>query len=221
MTLNKKLILISCLYFAEGFPFGIIEHTLPVYLRIHGMSLVYLGLLSLLSLPYVLKFIWAPAVDFLGTRRGWISAAQFLLAAFLLILLSLNPTDPNFLLWVSIALLAIMSATQDIAIDSYSIELLETREMGIANGFRQAAYRIALIISGGVFVAVGGWLGWKTMFLLAAAILAFLSVASLRLPPTEVQRPTFSLSSLGAPFTRSPRETKGYSSCFVHSFLQT
>jgi PAT family beta-lactamase induction signal transducer AmpG len=52
VKLNKKLLLVSLLYFAEGFPFGIIEQTLPVYFRIHGMSLVHVGLLSLLSLPY-------------------------------------------------------------------------------------------------------------------------------------------------------------------------
>ena len=200
MSLNKKLLLISFLYFAEGFPFGLIEQTLPVYFRIHGISLACLGLFSLLSLPYVLKFIWAPAVDFLGTRRGWISSAQFALAASMLALLALDPSNPNLLLWLSIASLALLSATQDIAIDSYSIELLETREMGMANGVRQAAYRIALIVSGGVFVAVGGWLGWKTMFLIAAAVLILCSLVSLRLPPTKTKHQRISLSSLRAPF---------------------
>ncbi|MGC8658446.1 MAG: MFS transporter, partial [Desulfomonilaceae bacterium] len=66
MKLNRKLLLVSLLYFAEGFPYGIIEQTLPIYFRIHGMSLGNLGLISLVSLPYALKFIWAPAVDFIG-----------------------------------------------------------------------------------------------------------------------------------------------------------
>jgi len=200
VTLNRKLLLISFLYFAEGFPFGIIEQTLPIYFRIHGMSLVYLGLLSLLSLPYALKFLWAPAIDFLGTRARWICAAQFLIAALMLMLLGLNPADPTALLWVSIGFLAIMSATQDIAIDSYSIELLETREMGMANGFRQAAYRVALVLSGGIFVAVGGWLGWNAAFSIAAVVFLFCGIVSLGLPHVEVHRPSVSISSLGAPF---------------------
>ena len=201
MTLNKKLILISLLYFAEGFPFGIIEQALPVYFRIHGMSLVSLGLLSLVSLPYALKFLWAPAVDFLGCRRHWIAAAQFLLAALLLAILAQNPSHPDFLLWACIAALAIMSATQDIAVDAYSIELLDASEVGLANGFRQATYRLAMILAGGIFVALGGWIGWGVTFGMAAAIMLCLSIVSFGLPAVEIERPSFSLSALAAPFT--------------------
>lgn len=200
MKFNKKLVIISFLYFAEGFPFGIIEQTLPIYLRLHGMSLVYLGLLSLLTLPYALKFIWAPAVDFLGSRRHWIASAQFLLSALMLMLLALSPENPDALLWVCVGSLAIMSATQDIAIDSYSIEMLKTSEMGMANGFRQAAYRLAMIVAGGIFVAVGGRLGWEIAFISAAAVLGACGLVSLVLPAVEVQRAAFSASSLRAPF---------------------
>ncbi|MDQ7781980.1 MAG: MFS transporter [Desulfomonilaceae bacterium] len=199
MKLNKKLLLISLLYFAEGFPFGIIEQTLPVYFRVHGMSLVHVGFLSFLSLPYALKFLWAPAVDFLGSRRRWIAAAQFLMAASILALIPLDPSNPSTLLWVSIACLSIFSATQDIAIDAYSIELLKPSEMGLANGFRQAAYRIALVVAGGLFVALGGWVGWKLTYLAAAGVLAVCCIASIRLPRVEVQRPKFSIRSLAAP----------------------
>jgi PAT family beta-lactamase induction signal transducer AmpG len=199
VRLTHKLVLVSLLYFAEGLPFGIIEQTLPVYFRIHGMSLEDIGLLSLVSLPYALKFIWAPAVDFIGNRRQWIWSAQFFMAACILALIPLDPSDPRFLLWISIASLAILSATQDIAIDAYTIELLKTSEMGIANGFRQAAYRGAMVLSGGVFVALGGWIGWKTTFGIAAAILVACGLISWRLPRVEVKRPHFSMSSLTAP----------------------
>lgn len=199
MKTNRKLLIVSLLYFAEGFPFGIIEQTLPVYFRIHGMSLINVGLLSLLSLPYALKFIWAPAVDFLGKRRQWIAASQFLMAAFLIVLLPLNPADPTFLLWSAIAALAILSATQDIAVDAYTIELLKSSELGIANGFRQAAYRTAMVVSGGIFVAMGGWLGWKFTYMVAAGVLMICALLSLRMPAIEVQRPAFSMASLIAP----------------------
>lgn len=199
MTLRKKLFLISLLYFAEGFPYGLIFETLPTYFRIHGMSLTNIGLLSWLSLPYVLKFLWAPAVDFLGSRRQWISSAQLLMAAPILALLPLDPSHPHFLLWVCIASLAILSATQDIAIDAYTIELLRASEMGIANGFRQPAYRVGMVLSGGVFVALGGVIGWGSTYCIAAAILVLCGIISLRLPRAEVRRPEFSASSLKAP----------------------
>lgn len=199
MKLNKKLLLVSLLYFAEGFPFGIIEQTLPVYFRFHGMSLVHVGFLSFLSLPYALKFLWAPAVDFLGSRRQWIAATQYFMAAFILVLIPLDPSNPSTLLWASIACLSIFSATQDIAIDAYSIELLKPSEMGLANGFRQAAYRVALVVAGGLFVAMGGWVGWECTYIAAAGLLVLCSIASMRLPRVEVQRPKFSITSLAAP----------------------
>jgi PAT family beta-lactamase induction signal transducer AmpG len=138
-------------------------------------------------------------VDFLGSRRQWIAATQFLMAASILVLIPLDPSEPSTLLWASIACLSIFSATQDIAIDAYSIELLKPSEMGLANGFRQAAYRVALVVAGGLFVALGGWVGWKFTYLAAAGLLVLCCIATVRLPRVEVQRPEFSISSLTAP----------------------
>lgn len=199
MSRTSKLVIVSALYFAEGFPYGLIEQTFPIYFRVHGMSLVYLGFLTLLTLPYALKFFWAPAVDFLSTRRRWIVAAQFLMAAILLLVMPLEPSEPSPLLWVLMGSLAVLSATQDIAVDAYTIELLLPSEMGIANGFRQAAYRMALVISGGFFVALGGWIGWRPTFICASGILLCCGIASLKLPPIDIKRPPISAANLLAP----------------------
>ena len=201
MSRNKKLILISLLYFAEGFPFGIIEKTLSWYFLQHGWAKESLGLLALALLPYALKFLWAPAVDFLGTRRLWIATSQVLMAALLCLFMFLDATNPGILLWTCIALMAIVSATQDVAIDAYSIELLKTSEMGLANGFRMASYRIAFITSGGLLIAMSDKIGWQLVFFIAAGVLGFCSIVSLRLPPIEIQRPAFSLKTLGAPIS--------------------
>jgi len=199
VSLNTKLILVSLLYFAEGFPFGIIERTFSVYFKQHDWSLVNLGLLSLALLPYALKFLWAPAIDFLGTRRLWIAASQVTMAALLCAFIFLDPTEPGTVLWTCIFMLATLSATQDIAIDAYSIELLKTSEMGLANGFRIAAYRVALLLAGSLFVSMSGRIGWELTFFVAASVLGFCSVVSLRLPPVEIQRPPVSLKTLAAP----------------------
>jgi MFS transporter, PAT family, beta-lactamase induction signal transducer AmpG len=200
VELNRKLFIVAMLYFAEGFPYGIIEQAFPVYFRrVHGLSIEHMGLLALLSLPYALKFIWAPAVDFLGVRRQWICSAQFAMAAALGLVVSFDPSAPNVFLWVCVGSLAICSATQDIAVDAYTIELLKVSEMGIANGFRQASYRVAMLVGGGTFVAMGGWIGWRITFLVAAGILAAFALISLRLPHVEVKRPEFSLASLVEP----------------------
>lgn len=200
MTLRKKILIVSILYFAEGFPFGLIEQTFPVYFRLNGMSLEHIGLLSLLSLPYALKFFWSPAVDFIGTRRRWITAAQFSMAGLVCLLIWLDPASPTTFFWACLLTLAVMSATQDIAVDAYSIEMLSPSELGLANGFRQAAYRVAMVTAGGLFVVIGGTKGWTGAFLLASATLVICGFVSLTLPAIEASRPTRSTHTGRRPF---------------------
>ena len=72
MELRRKLFWVSVLYFAEGFPFGLVVDNLPVYFRTHGVSLTEIGLMSLLGAPWTLKVAWSPLVDRFGTRQRWI-----------------------------------------------------------------------------------------------------------------------------------------------------
>ncbi|MFH2013017.1 MAG: AmpG family muropeptide MFS transporter [Pseudomonadota bacterium] len=196
---GKKLLWIGLLYFAEGLPFGIIIDTLPVYFRLNGLSLKDIGLMSLVFLPWSIKFLWAPAVDFIGRRKYWIAATQAGMAFFTVALIGIDPSKSGILLFSCMFGLAILSATQDIAIDAYSIEILEQHEMGAANGVRVSTYRIALIVAGGLLVAVGGWVGWNVTFLITALFLGSLSCISLFLPSTGYKRPIQSLRTVVAP----------------------
>jgi PAT family beta-lactamase induction signal transducer AmpG len=184
MTTRQKLLWVAVLYFTEGFPFGLFMDTLPVYLRFQGVSLTEIGLLSLVGLPWTLKFLWAPAVDLWGSRRAWIWICQALMVVPLLSLAILTRADLTWTLWTILVVLAILSATQDIAIDAYTIELLDKKELGPANGVRVTAYRVALIGAGGVFVAAAGLFGWPAVFIGAAVTLAIASVLSSRAPAT-------------------------------------
>ena len=182
ISTRTKLLWVALLYFAEGFPFGLLFDAFPVYFRIHGMSLTEIGLLSVVGLPWTLKFLWAPLVDVVGSRRSWIVTCQGLLALDLGLLLFLDPTATGSLAWGGLIALAVLAATQDIAIDAYTIELLDQTEMGPANGLRVSTYRVALIIAGGVFVGAAGLVGWQVAFLTAAVLLAILALISSRLP---------------------------------------
>lgn len=177
LSTRRKLIWVAILYFAEGFPFGLLFDAFPVYFRSHDVSLTDIGLISLAGLPWTLKFLWAPAVDIWGKRKTWIVACQTLLAGDLALLLWCEPTQGDSLLWFLLVSLAVFSATQDIAIDAYTIELVNEEEMGPANGLRVSSYRVSLIVAGGVFVAIAGLIGWKTAFL--AASLLFVASAAL------------------------------------------
>ena len=102
----------------------------PVYFRSHGVSLTDIGLISLAGLPWTLKFLWAPAVDLWGKRKHWIVICQILLAIDLVMLLLFEPAQGDWTLWCLLIAFAVFSATQDIAIDAYTIELLDEEEMG-------------------------------------------------------------------------------------------
>ncbi len=182
MPTRKKLFWVSVLYFAEGFPFGLLVDAFPVYFRLHGVSLVQIGLLSVAGLAWTLKWLWAPAVDLWGRRRTWIVGCQVLMTAALLVALLLDPTSigPGF--WALLLSFAFLSATQDIAIDAYTIGLLDKWELGPGNAARVTAYRIALIVSGGLIVALAGFVGWAWALGAAAIGLGLLSLACSRSP---------------------------------------
>lgn len=181
MNTRTKLIWVAILYFAEGFPFGLIIDTFPVYLRFQGISLTSIGLLSLVGLPWTLKFIWAPVVDLWGRRKTWFVGCQVLISLVLLGTYYLNTSSIGPLLWL-LLIMASLSATQDIAIDAYTIELLDNKEMGPANGIRVMTYRIALIAAGGLLIAMAGLVGWSTAFISAAFLVAILSFTCSKAP---------------------------------------
>ncbi len=186
MQLRRKLFWVSVLYFAEGFPFGIAIDNLPVYFRVHGVSLTDIGLMSLLGLPWTLKVLWSPLVDRFGTRQHWIVACLATMAAVLAVLPLFPAAPPSLWLWTVLILLTTASATQDIAIDAYTIGLLDAGEEGVANGVRVSAYRVALIIGGGGLVILAAPLGWAAVFTVAAAICAALALLVWQSPPLPV-----------------------------------
>src|SRR5512137_2131799 len=99
MDLRRKLTWVAVLYFAEGLPFGIAYDVWPVYFRVHGVSLAKIGLMSLFSLPWTWKMLWAPLVDRFGARQQWISACLLVLAGITLLIIPQDAAHPSWLLW--------------------------------------------------------------------------------------------------------------------------
>jgi len=180
--LRRKLVWVAILYFAEGFPFGVVVDNLPVYFRTHGVSLTEIGLMSLLGMPWTLKVFWAPLVDRFGERRHWIAGALLALAALAFALPLLDASHPSAWLWALLLAFTTASATQDIAIDAYTIGLLDRGEEGVANGVRVSAYRAALIVGGGGLVALAGTLGWRAVFWTTSVLFVVLALVITRSP---------------------------------------
>ncbi len=177
--LRSKLFWIGLLYFSEGFPFGVFYDVFPVYFRQQGVDLRSIGVLSLLGLAWTLKFLWAPAVDHYRHHRLWMAAVDLAMGGVLLVFAVTAGFGPW--VWAAIGLFTVLSATNDIAIDGYTIEFLDRAELGLANGVRLALYRGG-VIAAGLMLVLSHQASWAAAFACGAAILAACAIAVLLAP---------------------------------------
>jgi len=178
---SRRLLVLILLGFASGLPLFLTGSTLKAWMTDEGLSLGTIGLFSFVTLPYSLKVFWAPFVDRyalpgLGRRRGWLLAMQ---AAMALALVLLARTQPHLdLLRVVVLALAVAmaSATFDIAVDAWRAEALEPKHLGLGNSIHIAAYRVAMLVSGGLALIVAQAYGWRVTYL-GMAFLTVLGMA--------------------------------------------
>lgn len=184
---RTRLFWVAVLYIAEGLPFGLFSDVFPVAFREHHAPLSEIGLISLLGLPWTLKFLWAPAVDYFRHHRLWMLGADILMALALGKLAAVNGIGHSALM--TIGFFTLLSSTNDIAIDGYTLELLHTEEMGIGNGLRIGFYRAGMLLAGVILIA-STYLGWRVAYLMAAALLVADGLACLRAPIEKLRTHT-------------------------------
>jgi len=192
LSTRTKMAVVALLYFSEGLPFGLINNALSVYFRVKKISLEEIGLLSLLGLAWSFKLLWAPLVDRFGRRYFWIIPAQLAVAFFSAVLAVFDPVTEKAMFWLALAGICLASATQDIAADAYTIDILDEKELGPANGVRSASYRVALIAAGGLLVMLSDSFGWSFIFIATAFIMAVLAMMVLSFPAFRRGRPAVS-----------------------------
>ena len=191
---SKKLSFVFLMGIASGIPLYLILSTLVIWLTREEIDIATIGLFSLTQLPWSLKFIWAPLIDnmkipyfhdILGKRKSWLILTQFFLGLSI-ILLGFN--DPNLNLWLT-ALLALFvsffSATQDIIIDAYRIEILDDEEQGAGAAMTQAGYRIGGIIAGAGALYFKEIVEWRYVFISVGFLIFIFLILSLFAPPIE------------------------------------
>ena len=172
----KNVIWVFTTYFAQGLPYSLIAVIPSVMFRDLGADLSTIGFLSILSLPWVLKFLWAPFVDSRSTLRSWLFNTE-LAIALAMALLSLSLLSDTFSPIVfCLALGALFSATHDIAIDGFYMDALDEDSQKKQIGFRVFAYRIALAFGAGVIITVGTAVSWKCAYGSASLIMFILYI---------------------------------------------
>jgi PAT family beta-lactamase induction signal transducer AmpG len=188
VDLRRTLTWIAVLYFAEGLPFGIAYDVWPVYFRVHGVSLAEIGLMSLLSLPWTLKMLWAPLVDRFGVRQHWVAVCLVVLGLATIAVVPQDAAHPSRLLWAVLLLFTTASATQDIAIDAYAVDVSTPESTGPINGTRVSAARVALLVGGGGVVTLAGLTGWAPLWIALAALFFVFAVVALASPRVELDQ---------------------------------
>jgi len=165
-----------------------------VYLKDLGASNEVIGLTSILQLPWTLKFIWAPLVDFLGLKKTWIVVAQFILVALIALLAaSVLAPDPLKMGIVVLGLIALVSSTHDNAIDGYYLEVLNKAQQALFVGVVNTSYRMAMIFGTGALITLAGVLtpslgklnAWSCSFaILSFVLLSLFALHKWYLPDT-------------------------------------
>ncbi len=160
---RPSVLVVILLGFSSGLPLALTGTTLSVWMTEEGVNLGTIGLFSLVGLPYTLKFLWAPVVDaidvpvlsrLLGRRRGWLLATQAALVLAILYLGFQNPASAPFAVALGAVILATCSATQDIVVDAFRVERLDTSEQAAGMAGYVAAYRIGMLVSGAGVIAI-------------------------------------------------------------------
>jgi len=185
------MVVILCLSFASGLPFNLTNFSLQAWLASDGLSIKSIGLFSLVALPYSFKFLWAPLLDrylppFLGRRRGWIVIYQACLTVCIGAMGFGSPAKAPYVLAGIALLVAILSASQDIVIDAYRVDVIPPSERALAAASAAFGYRTAAMLAGTVLVLVAAHVGWRIAFLLVACLMAGTMAATLRAPEPEM-----------------------------------
>lgn len=172
----KKFGLLGSLYVSQYIPAMFLFEALPVFMRQQGMTLDVIGLLPLLALPLTFSFLWSPVIDRYGfTRWGhyrfWIICFQFLVAVVTIACAWLDIQENFNALLISMVLLFLFSASQDIATDALAVGLLDTQERGLGNGIQRGGGMLGSIIGGGVMLLLLSAWGWKATLLTMAGIM--------------------------------------------------
>lgn len=194
---ERRLIIVFLMGFASGLPFLLSAATLSIWLTEAGVSLTAIGLFALVGTPYNLKFLWAPVIDrwplpglskALGRRRSWMLVIQLALMGSIIALgLSDPQSSPGITALFALAV-AFFSASQDIVIDAYRIEILDEDQQGAGAAMTQAGYRFGLLSSGAGALYFATLAEWSLVYGVMAGLVLVGLITTLRAPIPRMDR---------------------------------
>ncbi len=174
---SPRVAAVCLLGFASGLPLALTGSTLQAWLTVENVDIKTIAWFSWIGIPYLLKFLWSPAMDrfalpILGRRRGWILIAQLGLALGIAAMAFGSPAESLWMIGAAALWVAFTSASQDIVIDAYRTDLMPQAERGMGAAVSVFGYRIAMLVSGGLALILADQIGWKATYLALAALMA-------------------------------------------------
>ena len=192
---NRKTGFMLLFGFASGLPFALFLGTLFAWLTEAGVDLETMGVFSLIGLAYAFQFLWSPVIDKvdipglrrLGKRKQWIMPMQLLLGAILLVMSLSDPASSIGLFSLLAGIGAFASATQDIAINAWRIDVADEKApLDILSTVYQMGYRLSSLVGGALALIIASRIGWPQTYLVLGVIL--LAMISASAPPTSEDR---------------------------------
>jgi MFS transporter, PAT family, beta-lactamase induction signal transducer AmpG len=181
MRVDRQLLAMGAYGFVSGLPLSLSGSTFRLWLSDSGTALALVGLTTSIGLAYSLKFLWAPLLDQnpplrvlrnFGRRRGWLLLVQPLLGLAAVLFALCDPVGAPLVAFAAAACVAVLSATQDIAIDAWRIETFPPLRQGVALAAYIWGYRIALLVSTFGVIRGAAAIGWHGPLLMAATLIA-------------------------------------------------
>lgn len=180
-ALSYRMLCLLLLGYAAGLPLLLTGGTLQAWMSDEGVDLGTIGMVSLIGLPYTIKFLWSPFLDrfkmpFLTRRKGWMVLFQALLMVSIFCLSYVNPKENLMAVGVLAVAIAFFSASQDIALDAYRREILPDEELGFGSSVYVTGYRLGMLLAGAGALIMADNMHWTAVykwmaFFMAPAIL--------------------------------------------------
>jgi len=204
---NRRMLICVFTGFASGMPLYVLIQLVPAWLSKGGVPLAEIGLFSAVTLPYTLKFLWAPMLDryvppFLGRRRGWMLLTQVALLLSIGVLGTFDPAQSTRVVAALAVAVVFFSASQDIVLDAYRREILRDQELGMGNAIHVQAYRVSGLVPGALSLVLADFMPWSSVFWITAAFMSIGIVMSLAVSESDAELPevTGFFQSTVAPF---------------------
>ncbi|RPJ17099.1 MAG: MFS transporter [Desulfobacteraceae bacterium] len=181
--------------FSCGLPLLLTITLLQAWMKDEGVDLATIGMMSLVGLPYTVKFLWAPFLDryipaFLGRRRGWLLSAQILLVLSIAALGFTEPgRNPLYVILAAI-LVTFFSATQDIIVDAFRRETLSDEELGLGSSLYINGYRVGMLLASGGGLIMADTLSYRAVYFIMAGCLLPCIIATILSPEPEISAGT-------------------------------